>query len=907
MAWIDTLRAAVMGTPPAADHKPSREGVVRAAEELSLTVGDLSKQISMTASGVQSYATVANLPTPVPPNGSMARVYADPVAANNTFWLVTGGVWVKDAAFADAVAAVVQPMVDRAEEAADTFSGFLVPGKNLLDKSFIRRGRNVTLGSADGVPVNTDARCSPFIPVVPGATYAISGVQEGMRVAATILAQDTNAGVFNLGQTDASGQLVVTVPMDRNYIVFNITQMGQDHTDFDDTAQLERGNVVTEYEPYSPLIDGDSVFGWGDKLDRSEILSVYSYNMIDLGAVRYTKRYQPSTMKIIDGTGFSLAVTGHIPVDEGSWYTISGPGIYTVSTGEFPTRTGFFTNLSDQGVASADLVPAQEGEGASFYVPTGLGIQYVVITLRQVEEDVHIVNGEVQLERGRNATVYRPYEFSTKIKPSLLPNDPGGGGGDIPGNFDARAWYSFTIAEGTRLHADKLPRFREHYTARDKDLVVVATGSSVSAATTNHCTTRHDAPFRPPMLHTNNWSNSVWEELISGWEGQQYRRYDASDFYTESGVFETGVGLEEWDEGTLRNGLTRYSSTPSASVEFTVPTDAWQFNFIYRTDSVGCDAQVSVTEGNDQIQIWDEDDEEWVEANGYAFTQNEPEPVERLVGIPGITDPSIITPTMTVSKGNTTYQKRLKMRCRGENSAFDTRSTEKTVTIARTGGGPRFMYWGVEWSPRQYMLTFINAARGSHNVNSLARFQDNEVWSFKPDLIFSELAINNSGATSDSSYGRGYWAGLAHRYVTNADYEMSLYGSAARFGLDPEYCFWTGVISSNHSMLNSDGTLKITMQPASSSGIFSGPARMASSLERYEEALAWLESQGIPTINTTKRWVEAARAIYGNLYTATLPSSRTGPTLTNDGTHHNDLGALILAKVLCALLGGVPR
>lgn len=114
MAWIDTLRAAVMGTPPAAGHKPSREGVVRAAEELNLTVGDLSKQISMTASGVQSYATVANLPTPVPPNGSMARVYADPVATNNTFWLVKGGIWVKDAAFADAVAAVVQPLVDEA-------------------------------------------------------------------------------------------------------------------------------------------------------------------------------------------------------------------------------------------------------------------------------------------------------------------------------------------------------------------------------------------------------------------------------------------------------------------------------------------------------------------------------------------------------------------------------------------------------------------------------------------------------------------------------------------------------------------------------------------------------------------------------------------------------------------------
>src|SRR5690606_24957486 len=112
-------------------------------------------------------------------------------------------------------------------------------------------------------------------------------------------------------------------------------------------------------------------------------------------------------------------------------------------------------------------------------------------------------------------------------------------------------------------------------------------------------------------------------------------------------------------------------------------------------------------------------------------------------------------------------------RCRG--GAVNSIGTAKTVTFTGQTAG-RFMYWGHEWSPRAYMITLVNAARGSHNTNAngatgLPRFADNEVFGFKPDLLYFELPIHNDGAAAAGSYAGGYWERLTNNYVFRADYE----------------------------------------------------------------------------------------------------------------------------------------
>ncbi|MDC5580096.1 hypothetical protein OHX09_18650, partial [Acinetobacter baumannii] len=392
----------------------------------------------------------------------------------------------------------------------------------------------------------------------------------------------------------------------------------------------------------------------------------------------------------------------------------------------------------------------------------------------------------------------------------------------------------------------------------------------------------------------------VWDALK--WQGQQYRRYDAS-YFNESGTFTTAYNLAEWDDGPYRDALTRYSVSETATLQFVIPINAWQFNFIYRTDSLGCDAKVVIAEGDGKVQLFNETTQSWVEANNFVFSMFESVPVKRDVTIP---NPMGTTSVVQVSsKANTTYQKRLKMRCR-DNVSLDSLSSVKNVSISRVGGGSRFMYWGVEWSPRQFMITYINSARGSHATNATAAlsrglplYQDNEIWGFKPDLILSELGIHNDGAAAAGSYPVGQYAGLAYNYVTNTDYELSMFSRAAHFGLNPEYAFFTASIAWNFGGIEEDGSLKFGMQTAS----VKGPPRMMSALDKYQEATDFLRANNVICIDAAKRWVDAGFAIFGDLKTATLGSGKDGTTFTNEGSHWNDTGSAVMAKAVISLLG----
>lgn len=113
MSSKDTMRTALFGNPPSADFKPSRAGVLDAHSQLQDQV------TAQATAGIASYATVALLPTaPVPANGTNARVYDDPVATNNTFWIVVAGAWQIDSDFIGILEQLIQPAVDAAAGAA---------------------------------------------------------------------------------------------------------------------------------------------------------------------------------------------------------------------------------------------------------------------------------------------------------------------------------------------------------------------------------------------------------------------------------------------------------------------------------------------------------------------------------------------------------------------------------------------------------------------------------------------------------------------------------------------------------------------------------------------------------------------------------------------------------------------
>lgn len=123
MGAVETARDALFGNPPVPNMEPSREGLLAA-------IAEIDRRVSSAVSGIAPYETIADLPASIDPGdggkpvGAQARVYADPTDANNTYWIRTSASgtnngWVVDQDYIDQAAAVVQPLVDQAEEARD--------------------------------------------------------------------------------------------------------------------------------------------------------------------------------------------------------------------------------------------------------------------------------------------------------------------------------------------------------------------------------------------------------------------------------------------------------------------------------------------------------------------------------------------------------------------------------------------------------------------------------------------------------------------------------------------------------------------------------------------------------------------------------------------------------------------
>lgn len=604
-------------------------------------------------------------------------------------------------------------------------------------------------------------------------------------------------------------------------------------------------------------------------------------NMINPADIALTVRYSSASHKLENDTT-NYAGTGFIPVEEGEMYTYSGTAMHALG--------GYFGEdammvVGQASIADISFFDPVTGSGKVFTVPEGEDIKYVSLVLKKANG---AVDGTYQLEKGEMATEIVPYSTVT-VKSSLLP----AGATEPLTDFD-----SLPKPQYNSEYIAPISNFRDHWAKKDKDLMVVGTGTSLTARGAEHCTSRPDAKSRPPLMDSNNFASAMWD--LMRWEGQEYRRYDYTGFFTETGTFLTSRNLSDWDDANYHDAWTRYSSG-NCSVAYTIPEDAWQANFIYRTDTYGSETvTVTVTEGNGEMLVWDEDESDWIEANGYTFSMLETPVILPSVSVPnprGNEDNSNFTLTDYQVSGNTTYQKRLKMKA-------VSREATKTITISSTSG--RFMYWGVEWSVREFMITYVNSARGSHNMtvdsaNALQKYQDNEIWSFKPDLIFTENPIHNSGGSGSSngfaSYYSSYWRNVTYDFFFNTETNpVSLLSRAIACGMNPasiEWCIFNTSISVNFGGIDDNGLLKI--QPDRN-------GRMITALDAQMMSQDYITETGkAVSINACKYWVDAAIKLFGDLKTATSGSGKDGNTFTNEGSHWNDMGC----KVIARCVGGV--
>lgn len=773
--------------------------------------------------------------------------------------------------------------------------------ENLFDPASITWTKR--LSPSTGGIVGKDANnliSPPHMRVTEGEWYSIGGAAlPSSKVVGFFTNLDTLTAAAKATFVAIDGGFKFQVPagLGINWMRFNVFADVATST-INGTLQLNPGETLKAYTPYlevQQILPALLPSSGSEFVPRAELLETKSFNLLDPQAVDYSRRYSTGNKAMITDS-LGIVASAYIPVTEGEWYTVSGvDGVYALSSGAAGCQGGYFAG--DGLTAAVDNITFETpvaGGGAAFLVPLGLGITHVVISLRPLGDTKPAteLNGPVQLEPGELSTDYRPYSLEEKIKPEFLPATSAAPGTSAV--FNAEQWYRYTAADDGHYLSAAFPVFRQHWIQKDKDLCVVNTGTSLTARSAEHCTDHHKFRSRPPLMHSNNMASILWDRLC--WEGQQYRRYDYPGAFVETGAFSTSSNLPEWDDGIYRQGWTRYSTAAGAAVAFVVPVKAWQFNVIYRTDSLGVtDNLVSIAEGDGQMEVQDAAGA-WVEANGFVFSMREAAPVARTVLVPRASTGEMVS-RQIASKGNTTYQKRLKMRCRS--GAVDSRAIEKSVTITAQAAG-RFMYWGVEWSPREFMITYVNAARGSHNTqaetaNGLPKFQDNEIWSFKPDLLFFELPIHNDGAAAAGSYQSGYWGRLTDHFVFRADYELALKTRGAHFGLAPEIGMFTSSIAWNFGGIEDDGTLKF--------GEEADTGKPITALDKFTEASLWVW-QNHPDalcINAAKRWVDAGVAIFGDLRTATEGSGKDGLSFTNEGSHWNDTGSKIIAKALVPL------
>ncbi|MDU7367982.1 MAG: hypothetical protein E7L19_12825, partial [Acinetobacter baumannii] len=338
---------------------------------------------------------------------------------------------------------------------------------------------------------------------------------------------------------------------------------------------------------------------------------------------------------------------------------------------------------------------------------------------------------------------------------------------------------------------EKCPNFYQKFKDKNKDVTVVLTGTSLTQGNM-YTSARTDASTRPPCMHTNDFASNLFDTLIKHWDGQQYRRYDHSDLVFSANNWQVLNQLDNyvWDDyAHVKNGLTKTTTDANASVSMSIPADAWQFNFVYRSDSQCGNCTISIAEGNEKVEVFN--GSEWVEANGATFTMYEPPATE--------------------TKGNTQYQKRLKMRCKNKAvGGINSLGMTKTITISKGNNSDRFNVVGFEWSPREFMFTLINSARGGHewgdpNGNRLEIYQDNDIWAFNPDLLLAEITVINWGASEPSALTKDplYYVNNAKRAYFNEfnDMPTSLYAKSAGYK-NCEVIFYGDILSAHSSLAN---------------------------------------------------------------------------------------------------------
>lgn len=824
--------------------------------------------------GVNPVTTYADLPA-TGTSGILYLVTNDPNTTLNGYYTWDGATYV-DAEFDDVYARVTDLDLISKE--------FFL---NLSDKTKYTSGVRY---SPAGMNVISDPLwiMSDYIPVEEGETYVISGKKPTSQGLGVFVNDGDTSGGYSFPFNDT----VVTIPAGYHYLVVNITDDGD--TSYNDTFQVEKGTVPTSYKPHVP-----DRYVYANKLEfeyfpKADLINASSkLNLIDTTKVNFIQRYSTG------GVGFTtdyegIAATDYIKVKEGEFYAVSGE-IYVSPQGGL-----FDSNTNTSAIQNIEFV-ATTG-GYFFYVPVGIGAEYAVINLRKLNDDPSetTLEGDVQMQFGQYVTSYEPFELENKILENLLPDSE---------SINASSVNTiFNISQTNSKGADKFPKFFEHYFKRDVNLNVILSGDSITARDFHtEYFSAEEQTKRPPLMVSKNIGSAIYDKLT--WLNTQYARFDRSSFFTESaatfvtviandtigggssqGISQgTGTGGDEWYDIGDRPADTRiYTGTNLASVDFTVPSETYTFNWIYRTDLKGCEnVTVAISGGNGLVQVYDVNTTSWVEANGYVFSMRHP--------------------GVSAHRINTKFQERLRFRTsdKYEGGSFDQRTGDKTISITKDATDSRFLYWGLEWSEEPYIVTVINAARGGESINTVLPALDDDVFDWidlTPDsfsFVIQEIYLNQGQTTFNSSKSINDFLTEWDDFYYSSSNSYS-FREQSKVGGVPWQKFESLIWNPNP---NVEGGGISTSEPYMFipwDNATDGMKTIMDNLNCYLYQYKFnFDEEGLTMCNITNVLLEEAKAKFGvEWYKAFIPSTVYGGSFFNDGVHPNNYGVKVITHWL---------
>ena len=539
---------------------------------------------------------------------------------------------------------------------------------------------------------------------------------------------------------------------------------------------------------------------------------------------------------------------------------------------------------------SAITVGSMVTGSSSAQIPNILPFYYIAFSIqvnKNLEQGIHI-DGNIWVNPNLKERV-------TDLEEQIADTED-----EISSLTDAFERFLPKLDYGDLLY-NKCPNFVNAMRNKKKDVTVCLTGTSLTQGNL-YVSQRDDRMERPPLMQGNDLASAVFDTLIKLWPGQKYRRFDHPSVIRSSSTWVDSATNAIWDDsGQKKNGYTGRTLDANAYISITVPSDAWRFNFIYRTDSEGGTCTVSIAEGNNKMEVFNGTD--WVEANGYTFSMLEPAP--------------------TSTKGNTCYQKRLNMRCKNNASGgINSIGSTKALTITKENNNTTsFNVVGFEWSPREFMLTVINGARGGHcwgyqteisvpETNNLEKYQDLDIWGFNPDLILCEVTAINWAAGSQRAiaYDPNWFVNLAKRHYYNEfeDCPISLYEKSNGYQ-DCEVVFYGDTLSiagTNGDVWDENGNPVFgTVVNAASNGNTDNTniGRVKTGVENYDAVDSYMASKNQLFIPITERIIDFAQKVYGSYPNAFAESRAKGNTLSYDETHLNDRGVRLWSSFIIPL------